>query len=101
LVIAVLALQATVLLRRARIIDVLQKGIPGSVRPGEWSGTRKLQAQRSAIDGGYAGLEVGGQKTSVNAQNRPGLDHRGKNETAAHPPRARSKRSPVRLPLAA
>jgi hypothetical protein len=50
---------------------------------------------------GYAGLEVGGQKTSVNAQNRPGLDHRGKNETAAHPPRARSKRSAVRLPLAA
>jgi hypothetical protein len=48
-----------------------------------------LQAQRSAIDGGYAGLEVGGQKTSVNAQNRPGLDHRGKKitEERTKPPR--------------
>jgi hypothetical protein len=53
-----------------------------------------LQAQRSAIDGGYAGLEVGGQKT-VNAQNRPGLDQRGKKITKERTKPPRTHRAPV------
>src|ERR1700689_2440014 len=59
------------------------------------SATRKLQAQQSAIDGGYAGLEVGGQKTSVNAQNRRGIDHRGKKITEERTKPPRTHRAPV------